>query len=355
MTPVRVGVAGVGHWARTAHLPTIAADLNAELVAIADPDPANIERVRRRYGTERTFADASSMFAACDLDAVIVATPHAYHYSIVAEAIERGLHVLVEKPFVLDPADGRRLIDAAALAHLEIVVGYPWHYNRQVLQARDWIRNGRLGEIGYVQSFFGSSPFHLYEGHPEAYGDLYRSDEGLDAPLSTTYSDPRLSGGGQGQTQLTHSIALLHFMTGLSADRVAAFMERASAPVDVVDALAVRFRGGALGAVGSTGAVVPTTHTDTLEYIIHGSRGHLHFGVSEGRLRLYSDEGELDEPVLREEDRYPIWAPARNLIGVVRGAEPNGSPALAAQEAVEILAAAYESAARDGAAVAVAR
>lgn len=168
MPTLRVGVAGVGHWARTAHLPTVAASPHAELVALADPDPANLERSLRRYGVEVGFSDPHEMLALCALDAVIVAAPHARHYEIAIDAIERGCHVLIEKPMVLEPADGRSLIEAADAAGVEIVVGYPWHYNRQALQARSWIAEGRLGSLTYVQSFFGSSPINLYRGNPAA-------------------------------------------------------------------------------------------------------------------------------------------------------------------------------------------
>ncbi len=348
MRRVRVGFAGVGHWARTAHLPAVAAHPDAEIVALADPDAANLERSRRRSGLADVFPDALRMIAACDLDAVVVATPHRYHYEIAAAAIARGLHVLIEKPLVLDPADGRRLIRAAAEARVQIVVGYTWHYNRQVLRARQWIAEGRIGSIQYVQSFFGSSPVNLYRGDPEA--DIYAYGEGatFDGPLPTTYSDPYLAGGGQGQTQLTHSIALLLFMTGLEPERVAAFMDNGGTAVDVVDALSIRFRGGALGVIGSTGAATPVTHTDTLEYIIHGSSGHLHFDVMDGALRLYDSDGATDEPQLPATDRYPMWGPATNLIELAMGRGANGSPASFGQRTVETLHAAYRSAAGDG-------
>jgi predicted dehydrogenase len=344
MHAVRVGVAGVGHWARTAHLPAVAAHPDAELVAIADPDAGNLERSRQRYGVDAAFDDPLAMLAACDLDALIVATPHVFHYPIAAAAIASGLHVLIEKPLVLDPADGRRLIGAADDAGVEIVVGYTWHYNRQVLRARQWIGEGRLGTIQYVQSFFGSSPVNLYRGDPGADAYAYGAGADFDGPLPTTYSQPHLSGGGQGQTQLTHSIALLLFMTGLEPERVAAFMERQSTDVDVVDALSVRFRGGALGVVGSTGAVSPVTHTDTLEYIIHGSSGHLHFDVMDGALRLYAQDGPIDEPVLPAAERYPMARPAQNLIEVALGTGANGSPVAVGQRTAEVLHAAYRSA-----------
>jgi predicted dehydrogenase len=353
MDRVRVGVAGAGHWARTAHLPSVAAHPDAEIVALADPDPGNLDRSRKRYGIEACFSDPLAMLATTPMDALIVAAPHVHHYPIAAAAIARGLHVLIEKPLVLDPADGRRLIEAARAAGVEIVVGYTWHYNEQVLTARRWIAEGRIGSIAYVQSFFGSSPINLYRGEPEADVYAYGAGDGFDGPLKSTYSDPRLAGGGQGQTQLTHSIALLLFLTGLDPERVAAFMENGSAAVDVVDALTIRFRDGALGVVGSSGAVVPVTHTDTLEYVIHGSAGHVHFDVMDGSLRLYTGDGVTDEPTLAVADRYPMAAPARNLVDLARGVGVNGSPATFGQRTVEVLDAAYRSAGQDGTAIAI--
>jgi predicted dehydrogenase len=353
MDRIRVGVAGAGHWARTAHLPAIAAHPAAELVALADPDPGNLDRSRGRYGIEACFDDPHAMLATTRMDALVIAAPHVHHYPIAAAAIARGVHVLIEKPLVLDPGDGRRLIDAAEAAGVEIVVGYTWHYNEQVLTARRWIAEGRIGSIVYVQSFFGSSPVNLYRGRPEADVYAYGAGEGFDGPLKSTYSDPYLAGGGQGQTQLTHSLALLLFMTGLDPERVAAFMDHGSAAVDVVDALTLRFRNGALGVVGSTGAVVPVSHTDTHEYNIHGSAGHLHFDVMDGSLRLYAEDGITDEPTLPVADRYPMGAPARNLVDLARGVGTNGSPVSFGQRTVEVLDAAYRSAGQDGTSVAI--
>jgi len=351
MDRVRVGFAGVGHWARTAHLPAVAGHPNAVVAALADPDAGNLERSRDRYGVTACFDDPLEMLASVDLEAVVIAAPHVHHYPIAAAAIGRGLHVLIEKPLVLDPADGRRLIEAARNAGVEIVVGYTWHYNEQVLTARRWIAEGRIGSITYVQSFFGSSPVNLYRGEPEADVYAYGAGAGFDGPLKSTYSDPRLAGGGQGQTQLTHSIALLLFMTGLDAVRVAAFMDTGAAAIDVVDALTIRFRDGALGVVGSTGAVVPVTHTDTLGYIIHGSAGHLQFDVMDGALRMYTDDGITEAPVLPVAERYPMARPAQNLVDLARGVGTNGSPVGFGQRTVELLDAAYRSAALDGTAL----
>lgn len=345
---VRVGVAGAGHWATTAHMPAVEAHPAARVVAVADTDPARVDRARRRFEIPAGFDDPLEMIATSELDAVIVASPHSTHYPIAMAAIERGLNVLVEKPFVLVPEHGRELMRAAARAGVEILVGYTWHYNAQSIAARDWISSGRLGTVNYVQSFFGSSPVNLYRGDPGADVYAYGSGDTFFGPQPATYSDPQLAGGGQGQTQLTHSLALLMFLTGLQPLRVSAFMENLDASIDVVDTLSIRFRGGALGAVGSTGAVVPTDHTDTLEYRIYGTEGHLQFDVDLGALRLFTPDGALTAEVIPPEERYPMYRPAANLVDVTLGTAANGSPVAIGQRTVELLDAAYRSAAAGG-------
>jgi predicted dehydrogenase len=344
---VRVGVAGVGHWASTAHMPAIRAHPLADLVAIADPYEENLERARRAFDVPSAFADPLEMLATSALDAVVVATPHAFHHVIALQAIRGGSHVLVEKPFVLDPAHGHELIEAAAAHGVEIIVGYPWHYNEQSLLARRWMADGRLGTLTFVESFFGSSPVDLYRGRPEAYPE-YGQGASFFGPRPDTYSEPRLAGGGQGQTQMTHSLALLLFLTGLVPSRVAAFMGSLDTPVDVIDTFAIRFEGGALGSASSTGAVTPLEHTELLEYRIHGSRGHLQFDVMEGRLSCWTADGSTDAPGLPTRDRYPYLSPATNLIDVAAGCAENGSDARVAQLTVELLDAAYRSARSDG-------
>ena len=345
--PIRVAVAGTGHWAYTAHLPAIEAHPDAHLAAIADPYRPNLERSQRRFAPDATFADPMVMLEEADLDAVVIATPHVYHYPIAAAAIARGLHVLVEKPFVLEPAHGRELMAAAARAGVEILVGYPWHYNDQALTARAWIAEGRLGSINYVQSFFGSSPIDLYRARPED-DPSYGAGDAFFGPRPTTYSDNELAGGGQGQTQMTHSLALLLFLTDLVPQRVAAFMDPLDTAVDVVDALSIRFGNGAVGLAGSYGAVTPTEHTELLQYQIHGSEGQLWFDVMEGQLQLWSRRGRLESPPIPPEERYPQVRPATNFIDVALGRAPNGSGAVIAQRTVELLHAAYRSASADG-------
>src|SRR5438067_1615692 len=100
--------------------------------------------------------------------------------------------------------------------------------------------------------------------------------------------------GGQGQTQVTHSAALLFFLTGLRPASVAAFTESFELAVDLVDAVAVRFDGGAIGTVASTGSI-PVGHPEQLEYRIFGKDGYVSYDVMEGRATIRGENGAVEE------------------------------------------------------------
>jgi len=343
----RIGVIGCGWWATRAHLPALLANPDARIAGIADPDLANRTRAAEQFEipAERVFADAAAMLESVDLDAAIVAVPHASHAALARLVLERGVHLLLEKPMTLAPPDARALAALADERGVDLIIGYPWHYNRQVLAVRDAIAEGRIGTIEYVSCQFASVVRELYRGNPEPYRDLLGYS--VNPPGVRTYADPAISGGGQGQTQVTHSAALLFLLTGLRPVAVAAMAEPFELEVDLADAIVVRFDNGAIGSMGSTGSVQPG-QDEILEYRIFGDRGHVAFDVNEGIAVIHGRDGETHRlPGIPVDERYPDWAPADNLVDVVLGRGANGSPASLGVTTVEFVHAMYR-AARDG-------
>jgi predicted dehydrogenase len=159
-------------------------------VALTDPDSDNLARAAERFGVERTFEDADAMLAAVDLDAAVIAVPHALHAPITRACLQRGLHVLLEKPMTIDPADAYELVDLADRLGLQIVVGYAYHYNPQVLAVRSAIAQGRIGELEAVSCLFASVVRELYRGRPEPYRDVLGYT--LNTPRAATYRDTAL-------------------------------------------------------------------------------------------------------------------------------------------------------------------
>jgi predicted dehydrogenase len=338
---VRVGVIGCGWWATRAHLPALASDPEASIVALVDPDPDNLGRAAERFGVAGRYPNVELMLDAHELDAAVIAVPHHAHAEAAATCLDARLHVLLEKPMTIDPADAWDLVDRARRANRELVIGYPWHYNRQARQVRDLIASGVIGRTESVSCLFASIVRELYRGQPEPYRQVLGYT--LNAPGASTYSDPDISGGGQGQTQVTHAAALLFWLTGLVPVEVQAATASFELKVDLADAVAIRFADGAVGTLASTGALLPGDD-EVLEYRVFGERGHVRFEVNEGRATIHQGGAaaqRLDE--LAPEDRYPEWAPARNLVGIVARGEPNGSPAEQGALTVAFVDAIYRS------------
>lgn len=340
----RIGVIGCGWWATRAHLPALQANPDAVIAGIADPHPENRARAAERFGVpaDRVFADAEEMLATAELDAAIVAVPHDLHAPLARAVLERGLHLLLEKPMTIRPPDARALAALARDRDVELIIGYPWHYNRQVLAVRDAIADGRIGAIEYVSCQFASIVRELYRGNPEPYRDVLGYS--VNPPGLRTYADPDIAGGGQGQTQVTHSAALLFLVTGLKPVSVAAMTEPFELAVDLADAVVTRFDNGAIGSLGSTGSVLPG-HDEILEYRIFGANGHILFDVNEGTAVIHRPRGEVHRlPGLAAEERYPDWAPADNLVDIALGRGTNGSPASLGVLTVEFVDAIYRAA-----------
>jgi predicted dehydrogenase len=332
-------VVGTGWWATAAHLPALARNPDAVIAGLADTDPENLLAAADRFDVASAFPSVGELLSSVELDALIIATPHATHYEVARAALEAGLHVLVEKPFVLEPAHGQELIDIAGARSLEIVVGYPWHYNRQVLALRDAISGGAIGEVEHVVCLLASTVRELYRGNPVAYSELFP----LNVPKVTSFVDPAVAGGGQGQWQVTHSAALLFWLTGLRPRSVAAFTANFELPVDLADAVAVAFDGGAVGTIASTGSV---THgrEEILEYRIFGETGHVVFDVNTAHALVHDrNGGERRLPSLDPARRYPEDAPANNLVDIVLGRDTTGSPPEVGLLVVRFLAAMYAS------------
>lgn len=347
----RIGVIGTGWWATEAHLPAIVANPDCELVAIADPIDEKRDRAASVFEPAASYADHREMLDDEQLDGVVIAVPHTAHFDVAMDALRAGCHMMLEKPMVVESRHATTLLEESAKRNLEIVVGYPWHYNQQVLAAREWISNGEVGELLYVHSLFASIVWDLFRGDAGLVADTASAGFTVTPTGTDTYGDPALSGGGQAIVQITHSAALLLFMTGLKPTDVFAFMENRDLRVDLVDALTVRFEGGCVGTIGSTGSSV-RTQEELLEFRLYGVEGHIFFDLTTSELTLFRADGSVERnpdgagtsgSTMYSSD-YPVDAPVNNLVDVILGRDENRSPAPLAAEVVRLLEAAYESA-----------
>lgn len=110
MKPVRIGIIGLGNMG-SAHAKDCLESEVLELAALCDIDEKQLEQVGAGYDAPR-YTDGDTMMAEADLDAVLIATPHYDHTPLSIAALERGLHVLCEKPVGVHVKDVRKMIRA---------------------------------------------------------------------------------------------------------------------------------------------------------------------------------------------------------------------------------------------------
>jgi predicted dehydrogenase len=348
----RIAVIGTGWWSTYVHIPGLLNNPDADLIAIADKSPAALDKAQAAYGPITSYADHQALLANEQLDGAIIAVNHNAHYAVARDCLAAGLHVMLEKPMTLKATEAHALLDLANARGLQLIVGYPWHYTEATRRARAVLQSGRLGQIQYVACDFAGPTIEFYRNNDEAYRPLFHYP--VTGP-GKAYADPVLSGGGQGHLQVTHSAASVFFITGLEPERVSCFMENWDVPVDLVDAINVRFKPvagrRALGVLGSTGNMCVPCGTH-FEVRVYCEDGHLILDQATGTLvvRKHDNTEESFGP-LDPEDVYPRFATSVNLVDVIRGRDENRSPASVAVKVVDLLDAAYRSAAQEGRAV----
>jgi predicted dehydrogenase len=149
---VRVGVVGVGSIARMGHLPHYRDHPDVELVAVADSDIGRAQQAAEEFGATGVYGDAASMFKSEKLDAVSICTPNASHIELATEAVERGLHVWVEKPLGVDPAAAARLVGAVERSGCIAGVGMTHRFRNEAQVLRKFIAAGDVGTPYYART-----------------------------------------------------------------------------------------------------------------------------------------------------------------------------------------------------------
>jgi predicted dehydrogenase len=110
---LRIGVVGGGLVAQAMHLHYLAhLGERFDLVALAEPSATVREALGRRYGLEATYADYRELLEVEKLDAVLISSPAHTHAEVTLVALDRGLHVFVEKPMCITLADADRIVEA---------------------------------------------------------------------------------------------------------------------------------------------------------------------------------------------------------------------------------------------------
>jgi predicted dehydrogenase len=247
---MRVGIAGMG-FIGAVHAHAVRA-AGGTVVGVAASTPERAHAAARRLGAEKAYASAEELVADDDLDLVHICTPNHLHEELARLALERGRHVICEKPLAAGLDGAQRLADLAAGLPQCAAVPFVYRYYPTVHEARRRIVSGEAGAV------------HLIHGS-------YLQDWLLDAEDDNWRVDAELGGASRAFADIgSHWCDLAEFVTGhrvtrLSARLTTAVPERRRSapreafaratgdgvmrPVTTEDAVTLQFEtdGGALG------------------------------------------------------------------------------------------------------------
>jgi UDP-N-acetylglucosamine 3-dehydrogenase len=317
----RVAVIGVGTMGRN-HARVYWEMGGVELVGVADVNAELAEAVARRYGT-RAYSDYRRLLDEQKPDALTVAVPTQDHLGVALEALQRGIHLLIEKPIAFTVDEGQRIVAAAAATGAQLMVGHIERFNPAVVALKAHLAQGELGRV-------------------------FQIDARRQGPFPARVKDV-----GVVIDLAVHDLDVMRFVSGSEIVRVYAETERRihSTREDLVVGL-VRLEDGAIGSL----AVNWLTPTKIRELCVTGERGmfrvdyitqdlsffenasadddgwealHMLRGVSEGRMIRYV--------VAKQE---PLRAEQEAFLAAVRGEAPvvvSGADGLRALELAQVV------------------
>lgn len=150
MAMLRGGIIGFGRMGVT-HYSILNTHPEVDLVAVCDSSKFTLKNLKR-YTSLELFTDYLKMFNSVKMDFVIIATPTASHHEIIAAAIEKNIHVFVEKPFVLSADQGSILTDKMQDKKLVNQVGYFLRFNEIFKAIKNIIDKGMIGNIVHYKN-----------------------------------------------------------------------------------------------------------------------------------------------------------------------------------------------------------
>ena len=181
---------------------------------------------------------------------------------------------------------------------------------------------------------------------------VYPSASPEQIPEQSTWTNPKVSGGGYGQAQLTHALGLAFRLYPIRVTEAVAFMSSPlDAPVELHDAVIYKFEGGGIGTMSGASAHLGANR-NVHELVVHvvGSEGQFLIDLNRSYVYIHYTDGATFKPKIpKNAGHYYFFGPANALVDVALGKkEANMAPGNLGAITVEALELAYQSASMGG-------
>jgi predicted dehydrogenase len=341
---LRGAILGAGNVALHGHLPGWLAREDVAIVAAADPRPAAREALAERLPKLQLHETAEALLSRETLDFADICAPPAMHARLIAAALEKGLHVLCEKPLVLAPEELAPLRETALRESRALVSVHNWRHAPILAAAQALLTEGAIGEVRFCRWET------LREKPAAAAGDTGKTNWRV---------DPAVSGGG---ILMDHGWHALYVVEGWLPGPPRRVSGRLSTrrhrewPIEDTAELLLECGGGERAEILLTWAADERRNRVT----ILGTRGTIRL---DGNVLELTPIGRA-EPLVREfpdslseGSHHPGWfaGVAAEFLSEIRDPALRGRSLAEAADCLETIRLARESSRRGGAALSTAR
>lgn len=206
---LRGAIIGLGNVAMHGHLPGWLARRDVALVAATDTVSAREDELRDRLPHARWYASVDALLTEEVLDFVDICTPPATHAGLIQAALDRGLHVLCEKPLVSRIEDLGPLVDLAGKANRVLHTVHNWLQAPVIRKVGELLRQGAIGEIQ-------ECVWHTLRNNPAVTREALAGNWRV---------DPAMAGGGVLVDHGWHAFYIVHAWLNQQPSRISARLE----------------------------------------------------------------------------------------------------------------------------------
>ncbi len=156
--PLRIGILGCGAFAQRRLLTCLNQTPEVKVISIQKRDADEARVVARRFGVPRSYSSREEMLADPELEAVFICTANQCHEEDAIACAQAGKDTICEKPLSVNSESVRRMIHAFQEADRQLLVGHSCRFKPAVRKAREYVRDGRLGQVRAIRGFFNIIP-----------------------------------------------------------------------------------------------------------------------------------------------------------------------------------------------------
>ena len=275
MEQVKWGVLGTANIAKGCTIPGMKLAENCELYAIAGRSMEKAEAFRAEFGFKKAYGSYEDLLNDTEVQAVYIPLPNHLHLKWVKAALEKGKHVLCEKPLALNAKEAQEMFSAAEKNGVLLMEAYAYLHSPYIQSLKKDIADELIGEIDYIETAF------ITQG--------YKEDIRLHKDM----------GGGAMYDLGCYCTTLILSLVDQSPCFVKADAEFSDLGVDLMTAGIIRFDNGTRAAF-NVGMVLGENSNSRFDRLyIHGTKGSLRSEVEynqqgEASYRLFTDSGIIE-------------------------------------------------------------